>query len=81
MHCCSFADLQKPQVELDGKACAAVGQGSLMAIYDALFTQVIGMTRYLFFSNCSSICLYSTLFSSVTLFFSLAFTCCISFCY
>ncbi|XP_054797792.1 delta-1-pyrroline-5-carboxylate synthase [Prosopis cineraria] len=36
----SFADLQKPQVELDGKACAAVGQNSLMAIYDALFTQL-----------------------------------------
>ncbi|KAF7831029.1 delta-1-pyrroline-5-carboxylate synthase [Senna tora] len=36
----SFADLQKPQVELDGKACAAVGQSSLMAIYDALFSQL-----------------------------------------
>ncbi|KAI9078349.1 hypothetical protein K1719_039725 [Acacia pycnantha] len=36
----SFADLQKPQVELDGKACAAVGQNSLMAIYDALFTEL-----------------------------------------
>ncbi|XP_042968739.1 delta-1-pyrroline-5-carboxylate synthase isoform X2 [Carya illinoinensis] len=35
----SFADLQKPQVELDGKACAAVGQNSLMALYDTLFTQ------------------------------------------
>lgn len=39
--CCSFADLQKPQVELDGKACAAVGQNSLMALYDNLFSQVI----------------------------------------
>jgi len=37
----SFADLQKPQIELDGKACAAVGQNSLMALYDALFSQVI----------------------------------------
>ncbi|MQL86774.1 hypothetical protein Taro_019295, partial [Colocasia esculenta] len=36
----SFADLQKPQVELDGKACAAVGQSGLMALYDALFSQV-----------------------------------------
>lgn len=37
----SFADLQKPQVELDGKACAAVGQSSLMATYDDLFSQVV----------------------------------------
>ncbi|KAK7387420.1 hypothetical protein VNO78_28216 [Psophocarpus tetragonolobus] len=36
----SFADLQKPQVELDGKACAAVGQNSFMALYDALFSQL-----------------------------------------
>ncbi|XP_077238903.1 delta-1-pyrroline-5-carboxylate synthase-like [Tasmannia lanceolata] len=36
----SFADLQKPQVELDGKACAGVGQGGLMALYDALFSQL-----------------------------------------
>ncbi|KAF4347729.1 hypothetical protein G4B88_017808 [Cannabis sativa] len=28
----SFADLQKPQGEIDGKACAAVGQNSLMAL-------------------------------------------------
>uniref|UniRef100_A0A5B7B7M7 Delta-1-pyrroline-5-carboxylate synthase n=1 Tax=Davidia involucrata TaxID=16924 RepID=A0A5B7B7M7_DAVIN len=34
----SFADLQKPQVELDGKACAAVGQNGLMALYDTLFS-------------------------------------------
>ena len=38
---CSFADLQKPQVELDGKACAAVGQNNLMALYDTLFSQVL----------------------------------------
>ncbi|KOM39161.1 hypothetical protein LR48_Vigan03g254300 [Vigna angularis] len=36
----SFADLQKPQIELDGKACAAVGQNSLMALYDSLFSQL-----------------------------------------
>ncbi|XP_062231555.1 delta-1-pyrroline-5-carboxylate synthase 1-like [Phragmites australis] len=36
----SFADLQKPQMELDGKACAAVGQSGLMALYDMLFTQL-----------------------------------------
>ncbi|XP_027175338.1 delta-1-pyrroline-5-carboxylate synthase-like isoform X1 [Coffea eugenioides] len=36
----SFADLQKPQVEIDGKACAAVGQNGLMALYDNLFSQL-----------------------------------------
>ncbi|KAJ0027203.1 hypothetical protein Pint_35330 [Pistacia integerrima] len=36
----SLADLQKPQNELDGKACAAVGQSSLMALYDVLFSQL-----------------------------------------
>ncbi|XP_065870183.1 delta-1-pyrroline-5-carboxylate synthase-like [Euphorbia lathyris] len=36
----SFADLQKPQNEIDGKACAAVGQNSLMALYDSLFSQL-----------------------------------------
>ena len=36
----SFADLQKPQLELDGKPCAAVGQSGLMALYDGLLTQV-----------------------------------------
>ncbi|KAL6326757.1 hypothetical protein AAG906_010932 [Vitis piasezkii] len=36
----SFADLQKPQAELDGKACAAVGQNNLMALYDTLFSQL-----------------------------------------
>ncbi|KAJ4704591.1 Delta-1-pyrroline-5-carboxylate synthase [Melia azedarach] len=36
----SLADLQKPQHELDGKACAAVGQSSLMALYDTLFSQL-----------------------------------------
>jgi hypothetical protein len=37
---CSFADLQNPQMDFDGKACAAVGQSGLMAIYDMLFSQV-----------------------------------------
>ena len=37
---CSFADLQNPQMDFDGKACAAVGQSGLMAIYDTLFSQV-----------------------------------------
>ncbi|KAL5807054.1 hypothetical protein ACOSQ4_029787 [Xanthoceras sorbifolium] len=36
----SLADLQRPQNELDGKACAAVGQSSLMALYDTLFSQL-----------------------------------------
>ncbi|CAA3020566.1 delta-1-pyrroline-5-carboxylate synthase [Olea europaea subsp. europaea] len=36
----SFADLQKPQMELDWKACAAVGQNGLMALYDTLFSQL-----------------------------------------
>ncbi|CAI0411179.1 unnamed protein product [Linum tenue] len=36
----SFADLQKPQVDLDGKACAAVGQNCIMALYDTLFSQL-----------------------------------------
>ncbi|KAL5717254.1 Delta-1-pyrroline-5-carboxylate synthase [Ranunculus cassubicifolius] len=36
----SFDDLQKPQNELDAKACAAVGQSGLMALYDALFSQL-----------------------------------------
>ncbi|KAL0775303.1 hypothetical protein Bca101_040455 [Brassica carinata] len=36
----SFADLQKPQTELDGKACAGVGQSSLMAYYETMFDQL-----------------------------------------
>ncbi|EOY07415.1 Pyrroline-5-carboxylate synthetase isoform 3 [Theobroma cacao] len=36
----SLADLQNLQFELDGKACAAVGQSSLMALYDTLFSQL-----------------------------------------
>ncbi|WZZ40229.1 hypothetical protein YC2023_036488 [Brassica napus] len=35
-----FADLQKPQSELDGKACAGVGQSSLMAYYETMFDQL-----------------------------------------
>ncbi|CAN1257345.1 Delta-1-pyrroline-5-carboxylate synthase, partial [Linum perenne] len=36
----SFADLQKPPCDLDGKGCAAVGQNSIMALYDTLFSQL-----------------------------------------
>ncbi|XP_019448549.1 PREDICTED: delta-1-pyrroline-5-carboxylate synthase-like [Lupinus angustifolius] len=36
----SFTDLQKPQTEFHGKACAAVGQSSLMALYDTMFSQL-----------------------------------------
>ncbi|CAB4284590.1 unnamed protein product [Prunus armeniaca] len=36
----SFADLQNPQNDFDGKACAAVGQSSLMALYDTMFSQL-----------------------------------------
>jgi delta-1-pyrroline-5-carboxylate synthetase len=36
----SFLDLQKPQRDLDGKACASVGQSGLMALYDSLFSQL-----------------------------------------
>ncbi|CAN0909569.1 Delta-1-pyrroline-5-carboxylate synthase [Linum grandiflorum] len=36
----SFADLQKPPGDLDGKGCAAVGQNSIMALYDTLFSQL-----------------------------------------
>ncbi|CAI9276110.1 unnamed protein product [Lactuca saligna] len=32
-----FADLQKPQAELDGRVCAAVRQNGLMELYDTLF--------------------------------------------
>ena len=46
---CSFADLQNPQLDLDGKACAAVGQSGLMAIYDTLFSQVGLLTVVLSF--------------------------------
>ncbi|KAL2614225.1 hypothetical protein R1flu_025917 [Riccia fluitans] len=34
----SFVDLQRPQGDLDGKACGAVGQSGLMALYDHLFS-------------------------------------------
>ncbi|XP_019450424.1 PREDICTED: delta-1-pyrroline-5-carboxylate synthase-like isoform X1 [Lupinus angustifolius] len=37
----SFSDLQRPQGDDDdGKACAAVGQSSLMALYDTMFSQL-----------------------------------------
>ncbi|MBA0706840.1 hypothetical protein Golax_018926, partial [Gossypium laxum] len=44
----SLADLQNAQFELDGKACAAVGQSSLMALYDTLFSQLdVTSSQYL----------------------------------
>ncbi|CAI7832717.1 unnamed protein product [Closterium sp. NIES-54] len=36
----SFKDLQKPQAELEGKPCAAIGQGELTSLYESLFHQV-----------------------------------------
>lgn len=33
-----FADLEKPESQLDGKACAAVGQSGLITLYDTLFS-------------------------------------------
>ncbi|KAM7526391.1 hypothetical protein LguiA_016293 [Lonicera macranthoides] len=36
----SFADLQKPEEEFSGRACAAVGQNGLMALYDTLLSQL-----------------------------------------
>ena len=39
---CSFADhLEKPDLQLDGKACAAVGQSGLITLYDTLFSLVL----------------------------------------
>ncbi|GKD11758.1 delta-1-pyrroline-5-carboxylate synthase-like protein, partial [Tanacetum coccineum] len=35
----SSANLEKPQVKIDRKACAAVGQIGLMALYDTLFSK------------------------------------------
>ncbi|KAL7585698.1 hypothetical protein Lser_V15G44168 [Lactuca serriola] len=35
-----FGEVEKPHVEIDGKACAAVGQNGLMALYDTLFSQL-----------------------------------------
>nr|CDM81203.1 unnamed protein product [Triticum aestivum] len=45
----SFADLQNPQFDLDGKAYAAVVQSGLMAIYDTLLRQVGLLTVVLSF--------------------------------
>ncbi|CAI5486445.1 unnamed protein product, partial [Closterium sp. Naga37s-1] len=37
----SFKDLQRPQGDdIDGKPCAGIGQGQLMALYESLFNQV-----------------------------------------
>lgn len=65
---CSFADLQKPQLELDGKACAAVGQNGLMALYDLLFSQV---NQY-DFDNSGNICFVRIIIHKLIL--SLAFS-------
>ncbi|GMI81066.1 delta 1-pyrroline-5-carboxylate synthase 2 [Hibiscus trionum] len=44
----SLADLQNAEFEVDGKACAAVGQSSLMALYDTLFSQLdVTSSQYL----------------------------------
>ncbi|KAE8728868.1 Delta-1-pyrroline-5-carboxylate synthase [Hibiscus syriacus] len=44
----SLADLENAEFELDGKACAAVGQSSLMALYDTLFSQLdVTSSQYL----------------------------------
>nr|XP_025646781.1 probable delta-1-pyrroline-5-carboxylate synthase isoform X3 [Arachis hypogaea] len=36
----SFSDLEKPQGEFDGKACAAIEQSSLISLYDTMFLQL-----------------------------------------
>ncbi|KAL1342084.1 hypothetical protein AAHE18_09G133000 [Arachis hypogaea] len=36
----SFSDLEKPQGEFDGKACAAIEQSSLISLYDIMFLQL-----------------------------------------
>lgn len=36
----SFKDLQKPQEEINGKSCAAIGQGELTSLYESMFHQV-----------------------------------------
>ncbi|XP_065634780.1 delta-1-pyrroline-5-carboxylate synthase 2 isoform X2 [Quercus suber] len=46
----SFADLQNPHNDFDGKACGAVGQSSLMALYDTMFSQIV-VWRFLKSSN------------------------------
>ncbi|KAK2449233.1 delta-1-pyrroline-5-carboxylate synthase [Trifolium repens] len=48
-----------PQGDLDGKACAAVGQSSLMALYDTMFSQLDVTSSQLlvndgFFKGCST---------------------------
>ncbi|XLU71333.1 hypothetical protein S245_030386, partial [Arachis hypogaea] len=35
-----FSDLEKPQGEFDGKACAAIEQSSLISLYDIMFLQL-----------------------------------------
>ena len=63
---CSFADLQKPQSELDGKACAGVGQSSLMAYYETMFDQVRSFSFYMvlfFVDSCVNFQILMALFS------------------
>jgi len=63
---CSFADLQKPQSELDGKACAGVGQSSLMAYYETMFDQVRSFSFYMvlfFLDSCVNFQILMALFS------------------
>ncbi|XLR50826.1 hypothetical protein HN51_001538 [Arachis hypogaea] len=38
--CLDFSDLEKPQGEFDGKACAAIEQSSLISLYDTMFLQL-----------------------------------------
>eukprot|EP00252_Welwitschia_mirabilis_P000165 TRINITY_DN1012_c0_g1_i2.p1 TRINITY_DN1012_c0_g1~~TRINITY_DN1012_c0_g1_i2.p1 ORF type:complete len:643 (+),score=120.68 TRINITY_DN1012_c0_g1_i2:423-2351(+) len=48
----SFVDLQKPEVEIDGKPCAAIGQSGLMSLYDTLFTQLdVASSQFLVTDN------------------------------
>ncbi|XP_040371224.1 delta-1-pyrroline-5-carboxylate synthase-like isoform X2 [Rosa chinensis] len=43
---CSSADLQKP-AKLDGKACAAVGQPDLMALFKSVFSEDVTQAQCL----------------------------------
>ena len=43
--------MQKPEEEFSGRACAAVGQNGLMALYDTLLSQVKSYFPYYFISR------------------------------
>eukprot|EP00252_Welwitschia_mirabilis_P000169 TRINITY_DN1012_c0_g1_i6.p1 TRINITY_DN1012_c0_g1~~TRINITY_DN1012_c0_g1_i6.p1 ORF type:complete len:695 (+),score=124.78 TRINITY_DN1012_c0_g1_i6:147-2231(+) len=48
----SFVDLQKPEVEIECKPCAAIGQSGLMSLYDTLFTQLdVASSQFLVTDN------------------------------